>query len=148
MTTVGHCIARKRPGAVMLPPEATVLSALDLMRDRKMRSVLVSEGTQLVGIVTQGDCAMKVLRLGRSAAHTALREVMTRDPLCISPDAPLEKSMDLMMSRRIRHLPVLDKGQVIGMLSIGDIVRDMLGRQSRQIDQLERKLKGPPPVDG
>jgi CBS domain-containing protein len=132
----------------MLPPEATVLAALDLMRDRRMRSVLVAEGTRLVGIVTQGDCAMKVLRPGLIATQTLLRDIMTRDPQCISPDAPLEKCMDLMMNRRIRHLPVSDKGQVIGMLSIGDIVREMLGRQSRQIDQLERKLRGPPPVDG
>ena len=140
MSTVANCLANKRPGAVSLPPSATVLAALELMRDRKMRSVLVVDAGKLKGIVTQGDCAMKVLRPGLSASETRLESIMTPEPLTVSPEAPLERCMDLMMGRRIRHLPVTEQGQLIGMISIGDLMRHLLSQQSQHIDQLSKHL--------
>ena len=140
MSTVATCLATKRPGAVSLPPSAKVLAALDLMRDRKMRSVLVVDAGKLKGIVTQGDCAMKVLRPGLSAAETSLEAIMTREPLTVGPEAPLERCMDLMIGQRIRHLPVTEQGHVIGMISIGDLMRHLLNQQSQQIDQLAKHI--------
>jgi CBS domain-containing protein len=83
---------------------------------------------------------MKVLRPGLSAAETTLESIMTREPLTVSPEAPLERCMDLMMGRRIRHLPVTEQGHLIGMISIGDLMRHLLNQQSQQIDQLAKHL--------
>ena len=142
MSTVATCLATKRPGAVSLPPSAKVLAALDLMRDRKMRSVLVVDAGKLKGIVTQGDCAIKVLLPGRDARTVTLDEIMSRNPQTVNLAATLDQCMKMMMARSIRHLPVLDGSTVVGMVSIGDIVKDIMQQQGDHIRYLETYIKG------
>ena len=104
--------------------------------------MLVIEGGALKGIVTQGDCAIKVLLPGRDARTVTLDEIMSRNPQTVNLAATLDQCMKMMMARSIRHLPVLDKGRVLGMVSIGDIVKDIMSLQGDQIMFLETYIKG------
>jgi CBS domain-containing protein len=107
-----------------------------------VRAVLVMEGAQLRGIITQGDCAIKVLLPGLDAKAVAVRDVMTADPMTVKPTDPLEACMGLMATRNFRHLPVLDAGQVVGVISVGDVVKDNIRQMGQQISFLETYIKG------
>ena len=96
------------------------------MRDSRVRSVLVIDDGKLVGIITQGDCAIKVLLPGLDAKQTPVGQVMTSNPATVKPDDRLEGCMALMAERGFRHLPVLDAGKVVGVISIGDVVKDII----------------------
>ncbi len=142
MTTVKHCLDQKQQAIVSVGPDDRVVRALELMRDRRVRAVLVVEGDRLVGIITQGDCAIKVLLPGRDAKQTAVREVMTANPMTVKPADPLEACLGLMATRGFRHLPVLDGGQLVGVISIGDVVKDRARQMGEQISFLETYIKG------
>lgn len=142
MSNVKSCLAQKTHGVFSLPPTALVVEALELMRNNKVRSVLVIEGEQLVGIVTQGDCAIKVLLPGLSAGDVTLSEIMTRDPMSVTTEPTLDHCMKTMINSRIRHLPVVEGGRVLGMVSIGDIVKDIIQQQDQHIRHLETYIKG------
>ena len=142
MSTVKACLAQKSPQIHSLGSSAKVVRALQLMRDNRVRSVLVIEDDQLKGIVTQGDCAIKVLLPGADANNVTLGEIMTRDPLTVGQQALLDQCMKIMIARSIRHLPVLDSGRVIGMVSIGDIVKNIIQQQGDHIRHLETYIKG------
>lgn len=116
--------------------------ALQSMRDHRVRAVLVMEGDKLVGIITQGDCAIKVLLPGDDAKKTLVRDVMTSNPMTVKPSDPLEACMGLMANRGFRHLPVLDAGRVVGVISVGDVVKDSIRRMGEQIGFLETYIKG------
>ena len=103
-----------------------VVEALRRMRDNRIRSVLVIDDDVLVGIVTQGDCAIKVLLPGLDAKQTPVSQVMTGNPVTVTPDDRLERCMAMMAGRGFRHLPVLDAGKVGGVISIGDVVKDII----------------------
>jgi signal-transduction protein with cAMP-binding, CBS, and nucleotidyltransferase domain len=103
-----------------------VHKALVQMRDNRVRSVLVIDDGTLVGIVTQGDCAIKVLLPGLDAKETAVSQVMTRNPITVKLDDTVEGCMGLMVKKGFRHLPVLDQGKVVGVISIGDAVKDII----------------------
>ncbi|THD70144.1 MAG: CBS domain-containing protein, partial [Bradyrhizobium sp.] len=96
------------------------------MRENRVRSVLVIDDDVLVGIVTQGDCAIKVLLPGLDAKQTPVGQVMTGNPVTVKPDDGLEGCMAMMAARGFRHLPVLDAGKVVGVISIGDVVKDII----------------------
>lgn len=113
-----------------------VVEALRLMRDHRVRSVLVLDDDALVGIVTQGDCAIKVLLPGLDAKQTPVGEVMTANPQTVKPDDKLEGCMALMSSRGFRHLPVVDKGKVVGVISIGDVVKDTIRTLELNVNEL------------
>jgi CBS domain-containing protein len=119
-----------------------VQQALELMRNKRIRSVMVIDDGVLAGIVTQGDCAIKVLLPGLSATQTLVSDIMTRSPLTVTMNETLQQCMAIMTSRNFRHLPVLDKGRVVGMVSIGDIVKDIMSLQGDQIMFLETYIKG------
>ena len=142
MITVKTCLSQK-PGALISVTSAeSVQRALELMKEHRVRSVLVIDGGRLVGIITQGDCAIRVLLAGRDARTTPVAEIMTPDPLTVKPEDPLEACMGLMANRSIRHLPVLDGGRVIGIVSIGDIVKDLIRQLGDQVSFLETYIKG------
>jgi CBS domain-containing protein len=126
MRTVKSALARKSGALIHVRSGDKVVEALRQMRDNRVRSVLVIDDGQLLGIVTQGDCAIKVLLPGLDAAQTPVSQVMTRDPVTVKPDHPLEGCMAMMASRGFRHLPVLDAGKVVGVISIGDVVKDII----------------------
>lgn len=119
-----------------------VLEALEKMRDNRVRSVLVIDDDQLTGIITQGDCAIKVLLPGLDAGKTIVSQAMTRSPMTVKPDDPIEACMGLMVTRGFRHLPVLNDGKVAGVISIGDVVKDMIREMGTTINFLETYITG------
>jgi len=144
MTTVKNCLDQKPQPAVLVSvgPDDTVESALKLMRDRRVRAVLVLEAGHLSGIVTQGDCAIKVLLPGLDAKSVAVRNIMTANPMTVKLSDPIEACMGLMASRNFRHLPVVEAGRVVGVVSIGDVVKDHIRQMGQQINHLETYIKG------
>jgi len=142
MASVAQCLQTKPSVLVAVRPRDPVVLALQSMRDHRVRAVLVMEGDKLVGIITQGDCAIKVLLPGDDAKKTLVRDVMTSNPMTVKPSDPLEACMGLMANRGFRHLPVLDAGRVVGVISVGDVVKDSIRRMGEQIGFLETYIKG------
>ena len=144
MTTVKACLDQKpRPTSlVSVGPDDMVVTALQLMREKRVRAVLVVEANRLQGIVTQGDCAIKVLLPGLDAKRVAVKDIMTAQPMTVKLTDPLEACMGLMATRNFRHLPVLDAGAVVGVVSIGDVVKDTMRQMGQQISFLETYIKG------
>jgi CBS domain-containing protein len=144
MTTVKTCLEQKPQPTVLVTvgPEDRVVKALQLMRDKRVRAVLVMEGDQLRGIVTQGDCAIKVLLPGNDATQVAVKDIMTAQPRTVNLADPLEACMGLMAAKNFRHLPVVEGGKVMGVVSIGDVVKDNIRLMGQQINFLETYIKG------
>src|SRR6201994_1010919 len=126
MSKVKNALAQKSGSLVHVRSGDMVVEALRQMRDNRVRSVLVMDDDALVGIVTQGDCAIKVLLPGLDGRQTRVREVMTGKPVTVKPDDPLEGCMAMMAVRGFRHLPVLDAGKIVGVISIGDVVKNII----------------------
>lgn len=142
MATVQQCLKEKPDRVISVRSGDAVIEALQLMREHRVRAVLVMDDRRLVGIITQGDCAIKVLLPGRDAKHTLVREVMTADPMTVKPHDPLEACMGLMANRGFRHLPVMEGDKVVGVVSVGDVVKDSIRRMDEQIGFLETYIKG------
>jgi CBS domain-containing protein len=144
MTSVKACLEQKpQPHSpVSVTPDDKVVAALQLMRDKRVRAILVIEAGQLKGIITQGDCAIKVLLPGLDAKQVAVKEVMTANPVTVRLQDPIEACTGLMASRNFRHLPVVEAGQVVGVISIGDVVKDSIRQMGQQIGFLETYIKG------
>jgi CBS domain-containing protein len=136
MSTVKSALAQKRGALVHVRSDDMVVEALRQMRDKRVRSVLVIDGDVLVGIVTQGDCAIKVLLPGLDAKQTRVDQVMTAKPTTVRPDDPLDGCMALMAARGFRHLPVLDAGKVVGVISVGDVVKNIIRDLEHNVDDL------------
>jgi CBS domain-containing protein len=126
MSTVKTALAKNRGALIHVRSSDMVVEALRQMRDSRVRSVLVIDDDVLVGIVTQGDCAIKVLLPGLDAKQTLVSQVMTTKPVTVKLDDRLDGCMAMMAERGFRHLPVLDAGKVVGVISIGDVVKDII----------------------
>jgi len=135
-------LAQKSSTLVQVRSSDMVLEALEKMRDNRVRSVLVIDDDQLTGIITQGDCAIKVLLPGLDAGKTIVSQAMTRLPMTVKPDDPIEACMGLMVTRGFRHLPVLNEGKVVGVISIGDVVKDIIREMGHTINFLETYITG------
>jgi CBS domain-containing protein len=142
MATVQQCLQSKPSRLVSVRSSDFVVQALQLMRDHRVRAVLVIDGDALTGIVTQGDCAIKVLLPGKDAKTTRVSEAMTANPMTVKPSDPLEACMGLMANRGFRHLPVLEGSRVVGVISVGDVVKDQVRRMGEQIGFLETYIRG------
>ncbi len=142
MKTVAQLLALKTSGIVGIAPDATVLDALKLLAEKNVGAVLVMDGPRLVGMFSERDYARKVVLQGRSSANTPVREVMTRDVVFVTPTHTNEDCMALMTDKHIRHLPVVANDQVVGLLSIGDLVKDIISEQQFIINQLESYIHG------
>jgi CBS domain-containing protein len=136
MSTVKSALAQKSGDVIHVQSGDMVVVALEQMREKRVRSVLVIDDEVLVGIVTQGDCAIKVLLPGLDARQTPVSQVMTRNPVTVKPDDRLEGCMAMMASRGFRHLPVLDAGKVVGVISIGDVVKDIIRDLEQNVGDL------------
>lgn len=136
MNTVKNALARKSGELIRVRSSDMVVDALRRMRDNRVRSVLVIDDGVLVGIVTQGDCAIKVLLPGLDAKQTPVSQVMTANPVTVDPDDRLEGCMAMMASRGFRHLPVLSAGKVVGVISIGDVVKEVIRDLELSVDDL------------
>lgn len=144
MTSVKTCLAQKPQPLVTISvnSDQKVIEALQLMRDNRVRAILVIDDGKLTGILTQGDCAIKVLLPGLDAKQVQVKEVMTINPITVKPDDPIEACTGLMAARNFRHLPVLEAGVVVGVISIGDVVKDSIRQMGQQIGFLETYIKG------
>ena len=142
MTTVKQCIDQKTNTIFSVRSSDSVEVALLLMRDNRVRSVLVIDDGILVGIVSQGDCAIKVLLPNSNAKQTIVSKIMTAKPLTVSLTNSLEECMAIMVHKHNRHLPVVEKNKVIGVISVGDIVKTIMEHQDNQIKFLETYIRG------
>ena len=144
MSSVKACLSQKGKSVnvISVKPDEKVVVALQLMRDNRVRAILVVKDEQLMGIITQGDCAIKVLLPGLDAKQVLVQEVMTADPVSVKLDDPIEACTGLMASRNFRHLPVVETGRVVGVISIGDVVKDNIRQMGQQIGFLETYIKG------
>ena len=137
MKTVQQLLEAKRYRLVSVSPEDTVLDALKVMAEKEIGAVIVIQDGHLVGIFSERDYARKVVLQGKASKDTPVREIMTEKVVCVSPDQTIEDCMGLMTDKRIRHLPVLEHKKVIGVVSIGDVVKEMLYEKEFVIQQLE-----------
>ena len=137
MTTVRQLLDRKDRAVFSVGPETPVLEAIRAMAEHHIGALLVMKGEALAGIVSERDYARKVILLGRSSSDTPVRDIMTTPVLTVSPDTSVEQCMQLVTDKRVRHLPVLEAGRVVGMVSIGDLVKAVIAAQQQQIEQLE-----------
>ncbi len=145
MTAVSHILqAKKTEDATVhsIAPTATVLEALQSMADKHIGALLVMEGDTIVGILTERDYARKIALLGRSSLTTRVSEVMTQAVMYVDPSQTSEECMALMTQNRLRHLPVVQNGELLGLISIGDLVKDIISQQQFIIAQLEHYISG------
>jgi CBS domain-containing protein len=137
MMNVRQLLDRKGRELFSITPSAAVLDAIRMMAERHVGALLVLQGDELSGIVSERDYARKVILLGRSSADTPVRDIMSTPVLTVQPEATVEKCMQLMTEHRVRHLPVVEGRRVVGMVSIGDLVKAVIADQQQQIEQLE-----------
>ena len=140
MTTIRQILASK-PEIYSIDPEATVFEALGLMGEKNIGALLVMKGEQLVGIFSERDYARRMILQGRSSRETPVREVMTPQVFVITPETTSGECMMHMTDRHIRHLPVVDGGRVVGVISIGDVVRSVIDDLRFTVRQLEGYIK-------
>src|SRR3954463_16395072 len=136
MSTVRNALAQKSGTLIHVRSGDMVVEALRRMHENRVRAVLVIDDGVLVGIVTQGDCAIKVLLPGLDAKQTPVSQVMTGNPVTVKPDDALDGCMAMMAERSFRHLPVLDAGKVVGVISIGDVVKNVIRDLEHNVDDL------------
>ncbi len=137
MTIVRQLLDRKGRAIFSVAPGSPVLDAIRAMAEHQVGALLVMQDETLAGIVSERDYARKVILLGRSSADTPVRDIMTSAVITVQPDTTIDKCMQLMTDRHVRHLPVVDGGRVVGMVSIGDLVKAVIAEQRQQIEQLE-----------
>ena len=140
MRTVRQLLADKPAEVHAVAPEAPVIEAIRLMAAKSIGAVLVLRGDALEGILSERDYARKVVLQGRSSADTPASAIMTAQVVTVAPDTPVPACMQLMTERRIRHLPVLEGGRVVGVISIGDLVKAVIADQQLELEQLQRYI--------
>jgi CBS domain-containing protein len=142
MHTVKELLREKGSEVWTIAPKVTVYSALELMATKNIGALVVIEDGNVVGMFTERDYARKVILKGRSSKTTTVSELMITDVLYVSPDDTIENCMALMTDKRLRHLPVMENGQLTGLISIGDIVRVIISEREFTIRELERYITG------
>ncbi len=140
-TTIRHMLEVKGHDIWSVAPGASVFDALRMMSDKDIGAVLVLEGEQIVGIMSERDYARKVVLLGKTSRETRVNEIMSSKVFTIHPDQTVEEAMELMTNKHIRHLPVIEGDEVLGMISIGDVVKAIIFKQREALSQLEDKIK-------
>jgi CBS domain-containing protein len=142
MKTVLQLLQTKPAGVFSVAPGTSVYDTIKLFAEKGIGAALVMEGDKLIGIISERDYARKVILKGKSSHETRASEIMSAPVVWIGPHQTNEECMQLMTDRRIRHLPVVEGGAVIGVLSIGDLVKDMIAEQRQLIAQLENYIMG------
>ena len=142
METVQSMLRHKGSAIFWVPPEATVFDAVAMMAEKSVGALLVLAAGKLAGIVSERDYARKVILKGKHSHQMQVNEIMTSPVLTISPEASLEDCMRFITIHRIRHLPVVEGDALLGMISIGDVVRSIISAQAHTIDQLNGYIEG------
>ena len=140
MRTVRHLLESKAPEVFAIGPDQPVLDAIKLMADKRIGAVLVMQAGRMVGILSERDYARKIVLQGRSSATTPVRDIMTTDVISVGLADTADHCMQLVTNKRIRHLPVLDGDAVLGVVSIGDLVKAVIEDQQVEIEQLQRYI--------
>jgi CBS domain-containing protein len=140
--TVAHILEKKGQDVWSVPSGTSVLDALSLMAERNIGALVVADDGVLTGIVSERDYARKVILKGRESRNTTVGEIMTADPVTVSPVDSVDECMALMTDNRFRHLPVVKDGELLGVISIGDVVGAVIDEQQFIIDQLEGYITG------
>lgn len=140
MRSVSHILERKGGRVVSLSKEQPVLEAVRLMAEHHIGAVLVMQGEDLIGIASERDYARKVVLQGRSSSDTAVGAIMSAPVICVTPADSVNDCMSIMTERHIRHLPVFEGKQVIGVISIGDLVKELIEEQKQEISYLQQYI--------
>lgn len=140
MRTVRQLLGSKNPEVFAVSPDDSVLDAIKLMAQKGVGAVLAMQGPRLIGIVSERDYARKVVLQGRSSANTPVRDIMTAKVVTVALDDSVDRCMQIVTEHRIRHLPVLESEQVVGVISIGDLVKAVIEDQQLELDQLQRYI--------
>lgn len=143
MTTAAHVLSTKPNGATFTTtPTASVFEAVGQMAERNIGALVVMDGKSVVGIITERDYARKIVLLARSSRETQVREIMSSPVMYVRPTQTVEHCMALMTDKRLRHLPVMENGNLLGVISIGDLVKQVIADQKFTIQQLEHYISG------
>jgi CBS domain-containing protein len=142
MKLVQHLLEIKGSNVISIQPDASVLDAIKLMAEKGIGSLIVTEGGDMKGIVTERDYARKVIIKGRASDTTQVAEIMTADVVTASSKQTVNQCMEIMTAKKCRHLPVVDDGKLVGMISIGDLVQAIIANQQEEIEQLEHYISG------
>ncbi|MBD8634911.1 CBS domain-containing protein [Stenotrophomonas sp. 169] len=140
MTTVRQVLDGKSPEVHAVAPQAAVFDAIQLMAEKGVGAVLVMEGPQLAGILSERDYARKIVLRDRSSRDTRVADIMTSQVVTVSPDSQVAHCLQLVTDHRIRHLPVVEEGRVLGVISIGDLVKAVIDAQARELEQLQQYI--------
>jgi CBS domain-containing protein len=142
--TISEILSHKGTQVWSISPEATVFDAIQMMADRNIGALLVTQADKLVGILTERDYTRKVALKGKSSKQTAVKEILSGQVIHVSPDHTVEDCMRLMTDHRVRHLPILEADRIVGIISIGDLVNWIITAQSSTIHQLQTYISGVP----
>ena len=142
MTTVAALLKTKGHDAWSIAPDSSVYDAIKMMADKEVGALLVVEGEKLVGIVSERDYARKVILRGKSSKNTPVTDIMTGNVFYVRPEQTVEDCMTLMTAKHIRHLPVMQDDHVVGIVSIGDLVKSVISEKEHLIQQLESYITG------
>jgi len=143
MATVSQILKSKTDKTVhTIAPTASVFDAVKLMADKNIGAVVVADAGRIVGLVTERDYARKVVLMSKSSRDIPVSEIMTAQVKCVSPERSSEECLAVMTENRFRHLPVLEGGKLVGLVSIGDLVKDVISEQKFQIEQLQHYVAG------
>ncbi len=140
MKRVNRVLESKGHEIFRISPDASVFEAIELLAERGIGALLVMEGDRLIGLLSERDYARKVILQGKSSRETRVREIMAEKVLCIPPTTRVEEAMALMTEKRVRHLPVVEGESVLGVISIGDVVKAVISEQEFHIQQLEQYI--------
>ncbi len=142
MNTVQQILDVKGNEVCSINPDATVYDAIELMADKGIGAILVMDAGKVVGIISERDYARKVILKGKASKETLIKDIMTTRVIYANPNQSLEECMVLMTEKRVRHLPVMDGEQLVGLVSIGDLVKSIIAEQRFIIEQLEHYITG------
>ena len=137
MTIINELLKSKGHDVWSIAPDDVVFNAIKMLADKSVGALLVMDGDKLVGIISERDYARKVILQGRSSKDTPVRDIMTAPVICARPEQTVEVGMALMTEKRIRHLPIVEEGRIVGIVSIGDLVKSILAEKEYLIAQLE-----------
>lgn len=142
MTTVRKLLQKKGQDVWSTSPESSVYSALEIMAEKNIGALVVLDGSKVAGMFSERDYARKVVLKGRASREIPVGEIMTPDPITVRPDQTVQECMALMTEKHVRHLPVIDEGRLVGIISIGDVVKEIIAEQSAVIDHLTGYITG------
>jgi CBS domain-containing protein len=141
MKLIKHILKAKGQDTWTITPDEPVYNALQLMAEKNVGALVVVKNEEVIGVISERDYARKIILRGKSSRETLVREIMTSPAICVTSDKTVEQCLSLMTDKHIRHLPVVDDGKLVGVVSVGDLVKSIIGSQRELIRQLENFIQ-------